>query len=138
MKCSCGGDIVTTNKPRDGERAGCSRCHSCISIASLIHRIDEQSDALDRAEAKIVRLYQRGSDTTSALNDERDHFCLLAQLSAAVVGDCDERIATLESQNARMKAALETLRSWDMLSPGTLSDGGWARELIDAALKESP
>lgn len=47
------------------------------------------------------------------------------------------RITALESQNARMKAALEALRSRDTLHLGPLADGEWARELIDAALRES-
>jgi hypothetical protein len=103
VKCSCGGTIVTTNKPRDGERAGCSRCQSCISIEWLLFVIDEQTEALNRAETKITRLYQRGADTTSALHYAKDFMGNFVRASR-------EFIAALETENARLKVDLEDVR----------------------------
>jgi hypothetical protein len=96
VNCQCGGRVVTTTTDRDGERAHCSRCHSCVSISWLLHLLDEYEAATERAERKIVRLYQRGVDTTSALRDERVAYSTLAELSMAVVQDQDEQIARLK------------------------------------------
>jgi len=98
MRCSCGGTVVITNKPRDGERASCQRCYSCVSIEWLLTVIDEQTEALERAERKIARLYQRGSDTTSALRDQTRTLSNLAALSIAVVQDGDDEIKRLRDR----------------------------------------
>jgi hypothetical protein len=60
------------------------------------------TEALDRAEAKIARLYARGADTTSALNENRATLGELTTLSVEVVRDCD-------AENARLRAALVRL-----------------------------
>jgi hypothetical protein len=88
---------------RDGERAHCGRCHRCISIAWLIRVIDEQAEAIERAERKIERLYTRGVDTTSALRDCRHQYCYLAELSESVIRDVDNENDTLRGQLARLK-----------------------------------
>ena len=99
MNCHCGGRILTSTTCRDGERAHCGRCHMCISIAWLLSVIDEQAEALERAERKVERLYCRGVDTTSALKDERMAYATLAELSVAVVHDLDAEIAALKGNN---------------------------------------
>jgi len=53
VTCVCGGTIVTTNTPRDGERAVCQRCHACVSIEALLHIIDEQKGQLDAAREAV-------------------------------------------------------------------------------------
>jgi hypothetical protein len=77
--------------------------------------IDEQTDALNRAEAKIARLYQRGSDTASALKDERAALRNLAELSVAVVQDGD-------NANARLRAALEPFAKAHRLAVQRISE----------------
>ena len=56
MNCSCGGRVVITSTERDGERAGCERCHAPVSIERLLRVIDEQAEALAQAKHQMSRM----------------------------------------------------------------------------------
>jgi hypothetical protein len=136
--CSrCGGagsHLICPQREADETRLDISEIFASkqLQISILTHDLEEAKatiavlrEALDRAEAKVARLYARGVDTTSALRDERDASGNLAALSLAVVADQDATIeslrardAELVSENARMREALERFR----LCPAAFAD----------------
>lgn len=99
MNCSCGGTIVTTNTPRDGERAGCRRCHACVSIALLLEFIDEQADALKQLlDAPTVAPEQCFNTSHQHVGGQDD------------CGDCEEEAAgwtVLEAAKKNAQAVLD-------------------------------
>lgn len=79
---------------------------------------------------------QQAIDAATA---DRDHeLALLREAIDEARADRRHRVAELEAANARLRAALETIRGWDCLNPPDprlCGDHPWLKRLVDDALK---